>query len=80
MMNTESQYIRLVDYVAAMRSKLQHANSRSAEMAHNLKLLRSAQAEPAEIDLWQEVMRDQAKFIDTLEEQLTVYETLVGWR
>ena len=80
MVNTESQYIKLVDYVAEMRSKLQHANTRSAAMEHNLNLLRTAKAEQVEVNLWEEAMREHAKFIDILEEQLVVYETLVGWR
>ncbi len=79
-MKTESDYIRLVDYVADLRSKLQRGRTRLKSMEEWLTFLIRANAAMIEVSLWRDAIEDQYQFVSHLNEQLCEYESLVGWR
>ncbi len=80
MMKTDSEYIRLVDYVADLRSKLQRGTQRLRVMRSWLSLLNDAKRDPIESELWKDAMRDQELYLTKLNEQLHEYEVVIGWR
>ncbi len=80
MMKTESEYIKLVDYVADLRSKLQQGRTRLKTMEEWLTFLIRSDCEMIEVSLWRDAIDDQYQYITHLNEQLCEYESLVGWR
>ncbi len=73
------EFERLVDYVAELRSKLQHARARHGVMLESMQLLVDCEADMIELMEWRGRIDDHITFMDTLRTQLSEYERLLGW-
>ncbi len=73
------EFERLVDYVAELRSKLQHSRARHQVMFESMQLLVDSEADMVELSSWRDVIDDHVRFMDTLWTQLSEYERLLGW-
>lgn len=70
---------KLVDYVADLRSKFQHAKARREVMIESMQLLAVCGADMVELCAWRDTMEDHERFIDNLKVQLGEYEHMLGW-
>ncbi len=73
------EFERLVDYVAELRSKLQHARARHQVMFESMQLLVESEADMVELSAWRDVIDEHETSMAFLQSQLWEYETLIGW-
>ncbi len=73
------EFERLVDYVAELRSKLQHAKARHHTMLESMQLLVDCDVEMVELGAWRDVIDEHEVFMASLRTQLSEYERLLGW-
>ncbi len=73
------EFERLVDYVAELRSKLQHARGRHQVMLQSMQLLVDTEADMVELSSWRDVIDDHEHLMENLRTQLSEYERLLGW-
>ncbi len=73
------EFERLVDYVADLRSKLQHARARHTVMVQSMQLLVECDVEMIELSEWRDRMDEHEQFVEHLKTELTAYEKLLDW-
>ncbi len=73
------EFEKLVDYVADLRSKLQHANQRMTVMEGSMQLLVECDVEMVELGAWRDHMDEHEVYIEHLKNELTAYEEILGW-
>ncbi len=73
------EFERLVDYVADLRAKLQHAKARHDTMVQSMQLLVDCDVEMVELSAWADTMDEHEQFVENLKTELTAYEKLLDW-